>query len=390
MRPRAIFKLEAKAVRLRTVAGGPDSKGPRQIARELAALRRYGMTPRYYLERRLYERVAGDPANYLAAAEQEALKDAKRRQEGRYRVYDDKTLFDDHYHRSSDSEGEPFPLPEFLGETRAGRLLRAGHSEVPLEDRDGFADALAGMIERSPTGCVFAKPAVANKGAGALLVSQSPSGEKVEQVRQAAAGVDYLFQGAVAQHPELNRLHPNCLNTLRIITGMSRNGSFPVLSVVLRVGRGTQPVDNTHAGGFVAGVHRETGRLRPQVRSLYRYGDAPATRHSGSGVPFGEFVVPHFAEAVALAQRAHPRLPLLYAGWDVGITPDGPALIEGNKNPALLMMEVANGGFKRDPVTRQFLTEQGVPAAERGAPRRSYRAGWRRPLRLRQRGVGRR
>ena len=358
----AVARLRSRAAHVRHVLADPRRKGPRHIARDVLALRQHGMTPRHYLNRLLFQRAAGDPAGYLSVAEEQALWAAKGKVAGWIRVYEDKTLFDDHYRRASEAEGGPFRLPVYLGQTRAGTLLRPGHGEVPLQDAQAFADALAEMVERSPTGRVFAKPAIANKGTGALLVRRDHTAEKAEEVRLAACAVDYVFQEALDQHAAMDRLHPGCLNTLRIVTGTSRDGSIPVLSVALRVGQGTKPVDNTHAGGLVAGVDRETGVLRPLVRTLYSFGAESYERHPETGVVFDGFEVPHFAEAVDLAQRAHRRLPLLYAGWDVGITPDGPVLIEGNPGPFLLMMEVANGGFKADPVVRAFLAEQGVVA----------------------------
>ena len=356
--------LRAKADRLRAywhdIDSHPDRKPRAQVARELLACRRAGTPPRFYLERLLYQRAAGDPANYLSSAQEQALWDAKHRPDGYYRVYADKTLFDDHYRRAGEAEHGPFSLPAYLGQTRASVLLRPDREDVRASDRVALADALADMAERSPTGRVFAKPAVAKKGAGAFLVRRGHTAEKAEEVRQGALGVDYLFQEAVDQHPEMNRLHPNCLNTLRIVTGTMRDGSRFVLSAIVRVGRGDKPIDNAHAGGLIVGVDRDTGRLRPQAQTLFEFGGESYARHPESGVVFGGFEIPYFAEAADLAQRALGRLPLLYAGWDVGITPEGPVLIEGNEKPYLLMMEVANGGFKADPVARAFLQDQGI------------------------------
>ena len=361
MLPSAAATLGPKLSRLRAIAAGPDSKGPARIARELLALRAQGESPRYYLSRLLHLRNAAPVTDFLSTAETEALWAAKRRPEGYVRVYQDKTLFDEHYRRPVRGE-PPFPMPAYLGQTRASILLRPDREDISLHDAPAFARALSEMVAASPTGRVFAKPVVGNKGTGAMLVRSDHSTDKAERVRQAASEVDYLFQEAVDQHAEMDQLHPGCLNTLRIITGMARDGSLPVFSVALRIGQGSKPVDNTHAGGLVAGVDRDTGRLRDHVQTMYHFGGRTLSRHPETDVPFGDFVVPHFADAVELSRRAHARLPLLYAGWDVGITPDGPVLIEGNPGPYLLMMELANGGFKADPVARAFLAEQGVVA----------------------------
>ena len=360
--PPSLSSLKSRAARLRTylrdIDTHPDRKPRLQIARELLAYRRAGIPRHFYLERLLYQRAAGDPANYLTQAETWALWERKRRPAGYLRVFDDKTLFDEHLRR--DVGTEPVPLPAYLGQTRAGVLIRPGRTDVWLRDRDAFGHALAEMAEESPTGRVFAKPANDSKGAGAMLVRSAPSEGDVDRVRDGASRVDYLFQEAVDQHHEMDRINPACLNTLRIVTGTAKDGSYPVLGAILRIGQGGNPVDNAHAGGLFVGVDRETGRLGPRAHAFFEFGGATHTRHPDTGTVFDGFEVPYFAEAVALARRAHARLPLLYVGWDVGITPDGPRLIEGNSGAHLSLMEVAAGGFKADPIARAFLVGQGV------------------------------
>ena len=346
-----------------SVDAHPDRKSRGQIVRELLEHLRAGLSPQFYLERLLYQNAAGHPADYLTKAETHALWDLKRKPDGYLRVFDDKTIFDEHLRR----EGCPsIRLPTYLGQTRASILLRPHHADVQLQDHAAFGRALADMAERSPTGRVFAKPVNDNKGTGAMLIRSPPSEQATEKARERALKVDYFFQEAIDQHPEINRLHPGCLNTLRVLTGTAHDGSFPVLSAVLRVGQGSRPVDNSHAGGLVVGVDRETGRLRPRAHAFFQFGGATHQRHPESGVAFDGFEVPFFAEAVSLAQRAHSQLPLLYVGWDIGISPDGPVLIEGNSGPYIAGLEIPVGGFKADPVTRTFLVEHGIlPGAGR-------------------------
>ena len=357
----SLSSLRSKANRLRTswhqVDTHPDRKPRRQIAQELLACRRTGISPQFYLERLLYQNAAGNPADYLSKAETQALWDLKRKPDGYLRVFNDKTLFDEHLRR----EGcPPIQLPTCLGQTRASILLRPDHADVRLQDRAAFGRALADMAERSPTGRVFAKPVNDKKGAGAMLIRSPLSEQTTEEVRERALRVDYFFQEAIDQHPEINRLHPGCLNTLRILTGTANDGSFPSLSAVLRVGQGSKPIDNSHAGGLVVGVDLETGQLRPRAHVFFQFGGATHERHPETGVAFDGFEVPFFAEAVGLAQRAHSQLPLLYVGWDIGISPDGPVLIEGNSGPYIAGLEIPVGGFKADPVARAFLVEHGV------------------------------
>lgn len=349
--------------KLRSVLAGPDTKPAAQAVRDVVALRRAGHPSRAYVTRLLYLTDAGGPSSYLSAAELSALHRAKRRPDGWVRVYQDKTLFDEHFRSAA---GPAFPMPVYLGQTRAGRLMRPDGAEASVDDDAAFAGAVAEMCAASPTGALFAKPAIANKGTGAHLVRRDAAPDAVDALRRGALKTDYLFQEAIGQHPEIDRLYPGSLNTVRIITGMAADGSRPVLSAILRLGRSGKAVDNAHAGGLFVGVDRETGQLRgpyggpARARTLWPFGGERFDRHPDTGAPFEGFEVPHFAEAVEVARRATDRLPLLYSGWDVGIGPDGPVLIEGNPGPYLQMMEAAHGGFKTDPVWRSFLAEQGI------------------------------
>ena len=362
----AAAKLKSKSDRLRSIVSDPRTKRPGRVAQEVLAARRFGMSPGYYVERLLYRVAAGNPADYLTWAQQRALYQAKRDAPGSVRVFEDKTLFDEHFRAAGPDEGGPFPLPAYLGQTRGGRVVRANGEEASLYDPDAFGGAVAEMLAASPTGSLFAKPAIAQKGAGAYLVREGTGGDAVEALRRDVLQADYVFQGVVQQHPELARLYPHSLNTVRILVGTSASGDKPVLSAILRLGQGGRSVDNAHAGGVFVGVDRETGHARgpnglpARGQTLYFFGGRSYDRHPDTDVPFEGYVVPHFAEAVALARRAQDRLPYLYAGWDVGITSNGPVLIEGNYDPYLLMMEVANGGFKADPVARAFLQEHGI------------------------------
>jgi hypothetical protein len=53
----------------------------------------------------------------------------------------------------------------------------------------------------------------------------------------------YLLQERLTQHPALSKLHPQSVNTLRIIT-FNNNGHVELFSATLRIGSGNKSVDN--------------------------------------------------------------------------------------------------------------------------------------------------
>ncbi|RMF07575.1 MAG: hypothetical protein D6773_03355, partial [Alphaproteobacteria bacterium] len=131
------------------------------------------------------------------------------------------------------------------------------------------------------------------------------------------------------QHPELDRVNPSCVNTLRICT-LRQGGDVKIYHVALRMGHGRTVTDNLSIGGLIAGVDPETGRVDATAKLQ---AGAAFTHHPTTGAEFASVIIPHFAESIDLAISAHRRLGLLHSiGWDICVQEDGPTLIEGNHN----------------------------------------------------------
>jgi hypothetical protein len=99
-------------------------------------------------------------------------------------------------------------------------------------------------------------------------------------------------------------------------------------------------VDNMKAGGLIAPVELKSGRLGEAWKG---YGGGPCVRHPATGAEIAGRTLPDWPAAVALAERAHAVAFADYTlvGWDIGLTEDGPVLIEGNSKPGVLMPQRA-------------------------------------------------
>ncbi len=151
---------------------------------------------------------------------------------------------------------------------------------------------------------------------------------EVDELRAQVSG-RYLLQQRVEQHPAMRALHPSSLNTVRLIT-FCRNGRASLFSAAVRIGARGKSVDNWAAGGLIVGVDPERGVLRGEGFFKPGYGGR-ALLHPDTGVQFDGYPIPFFREAVQLVTRMHEYLRDVHSiGWDVGISPDGPVLIEGN------------------------------------------------------------
>ena len=80
---------------------------------------------------------------------------------------------------------------------------------------------------------------------------------------------DYIIQERVKQHPQIACLNNSSLNTFRVIT-LRRGSDVLVLSVVIKIGKNGEIVDNGHSGGYFVGVN-SSGLLKKWVYSLSPY-----------------------------------------------------------------------------------------------------------------------
>ena len=139
----------------------------------------------------------------------------------------------------------------------------------------------------------------------------------------------YLLQDRIVQHPEMSRLHPHSVNTIRMIT-FNNNGKVEVFSAALRIGTKGRSVDNWASGGIVVGIDLETGMLQKEGIFKPGYG-VRVEKHPETGILLENFQIPFFTESVTLTRDLHRYLYGIHSvGWDIAITENGPVFIEGN------------------------------------------------------------
>ncbi len=160
--------------------------------------------------------------------------------------------------------------------------------------------------------------------------------ELTRDLRQDASYNSFVVQERAYPHPRLVELSGTTyMQTLRVVTvvlpGQGAQVAFPLVKVIA----GSSAVDNFSygaTGNFLAPIDLATGRIEcARAARPGGVGTEVIDRHPVTGVPFAGFEVPLWDEACDLARRAAMSfLPLITIGWDIGITPDGPQLIEGN------------------------------------------------------------
>jgi hypothetical protein len=163
----------------------------------------------------------------------------------------------------------------------------------------------------------------------------------------------------------LEIMSPHGLGTVRAVTSLE-GGGVRLLSASLRIPVGENDADNfLHgaSGNLVAGIDAGTGRLLRTLGSARR--DWPqiveVERHPDTGAAISGFQLPYWTELVELISRGQRAFAgLRTIGWDVGITDEGPVLVEGNGAYDTDLLQVTHDrGFK--PVLRAAMCAPPVP-----------------------------
>ena len=145
-------------------------------------------------------------------------------------------------------------------------------------------------------------------------------------------GKNYLIQDIVRQHPDMNALNPDSINTIRIVT-YRKGMNVRILYGAIRIGRKGQAIDNESAGGISAKINMDSSLAK------YAYG-APGQDKievTDSGVRLEGYKVPSYEKSIELVKEQHLNLPFQdLVGWDICIDDAGePELLEWNTTPEL-------------------------------------------------------
>ena len=195
------------------------------------------------------------------------------------------------------------------------------------------------QILGNPSGKVVLKKADGKCGAEVEIKKCSDFTDYLTMIQYMETNNYELAEEFIIQHPELNRLSPSAVNTVRVITQLDNQGEVNILGCRLRISVDS-PVDNMAAGNLAASIDEETGRVAgPAVFSDITKPEQ--VYHPVTNVKIDGFQIPFWRETVQMVQRAallHPQNRSI--GWDVVITERGPGLIEGNHDWCKLLWQL--------------------------------------------------
>ncbi len=215
-------------------------------------------------------------------------------------------------------------------------------------------ELFAAFLKKHPKFIV--KPFDGACGVGVRILDASGSApETIFRALRKRYGKGFVVEELIIQHPEMARLHPQSVNTLRIPT-IHYGEDVEIIHPFIRIGRGESVVDNGWSGGICCGIDPETGT----VFSASDENGEDYTVHPDTGVNLIGYQVPRWEEATALAKELAGVLPdNHYTGWDLALTKDGWVMQEANDRGGFLGFQITSKkGFR--PEIEEIVHRLGV------------------------------
>ena len=162
---------------------------------------------------------------------------------------------------------------------------------------------------------------------------------------------NYIVEEILLQHPDMSKLNPSSVNTIRVIT-FSSGGTVHFISCSLRTGGNNSFVDNLMSNGVCGNIDIDTGIVdRPCVDLEFnKYLFHPDTNEKLVG-----FQLPLWDKVKDTIVQASLKIPeVKYIGWDVAILENDIALIEGNHNSGRYLGQMIDKVGKWEVIKKYF------------------------------------
>ena len=174
---------------------------------------------------------------------------------------------------------------------------------------------------------VFAKKHNSFGGDGVTKVNIAGEDLKV-LFNQLYNNKQYLIEDTLIQNEYLDWINPKAVNNVRLVT-LLKEGEVYVVFKTLRINAGSEEVISCHDIYMTLDDEGNIlGNVVDDECNIYK-------KHPVTGFKFKGAKIPHMDKALELVKSAAKLVPeMRWIGWDVAITEDGAAIIEGNNYPS--------------------------------------------------------
>lgn len=200
------------------------------------------------------------------------------------------------------------------------KYLKRDFLEIKVDNYDEFED----FCKKHPK--FIAKPTDESCGKGVEVINIK--GKKLKEIHDMLYKTKrYLVEELVEQCSEISSLHPDSINTLRVVT---LNGK--VVTSLLRIGNNHNHVDNFNHEGLCVPIEVESGKVIYKAidKKGNLYEKHPITKKEITG-----FEIPKWDKVIKTCEEAAKVIPQVgYIGFDACVTKDyDVCLIEANEFP---------------------------------------------------------
>lgn len=284
--------------------------------------------PFYYFKEQ-YRKEVTDYKAYISTGETKRIKNSSNFKKPEFLALDQNKLF---FALFCKTHQLPTPVLGGFNYTQTFYLKEKVFIVKNFEDLKDYFNAL---FEDTGWNSVFLKPMQGERGAGCFKVYKDSIESISDELYTTLVFNSYIYQQVIEQHETLNRINPNCVNSIRIESFKDKWGVSHALNAYLKIGGETAIIDNSSSGGFWVQIDIESGRLKGLGYGNMEYGGEEFQFHPVSGIKFDGYEIPFFKEMMALFESAGAYFPHRILGWDIAIAKSGPTLIEINANPEL-------------------------------------------------------
>jgi glutathione synthase/RimK-type ligase-like ATP-grasp enzyme len=214
-------------------------------------------------------------------------------------------------------------------------------------------EKIQSWFHESHADSLIIKPILGHGGAGIVMARKQGndihihSRKSVQPLSDFVMPTEAIVQEVLKQDGRLAVFSSSSVNTIRVVTYLTKNGEVIIASATMRCGVADSFVDNWSAGGVAVGVDCDTGRLKKYAydRNSKRY-----EKHPTANIKFENFQIPEWFEIRDIAKRVQEAFPFYcLLGMDVSLLEGGePVLIEVNANPDLVFQEQTSGPLLKD------------------------------------------
>ena len=238
------------------------------------------------------------------------------------------------------------------------------------------ADAVREFLDDLGAGDLFFKPVDGSLGEGAFALGRFDAASRRWEELPGKQLIDadgiikrllmngrlgrFLIQRRLIPHPETARIVPDVCLTVRLMTLMVDNDPV-ILGAALRIGSGRSATDNIAGGGLAAPIDPASGRIE-RIISLDKGVPEDVHTHPVTGKPIELAVIPDWDDVKTLALESARKVNFVRCiAWDIGLTNEGPIVIEINNRPKCISIQVGRArGLLDGPLAAELAQRNGL------------------------------